>query len=195
MSRQIRDAADLDRAGAAGQGTLYPQRLKILVGSASCGVAMAPGPSRRPPSAPSKELALDAVVSRTGCIGCCGQEPLLDLLVPGGPRVSYSRMTPEKTRPLLEAYASRGDLRPDLAFGRFEREEHVATGECHRYPDCPGAFRTCRSGPGWISIAASRKSSSAPAARSIPSPWTRRLPAVLTAASPGHGPDEARRGD
>ena len=40
MSRPIRNAADLDRRAAAGLATLYPERLKILVGSASCGVAM-----------------------------------------------------------------------------------------------------------------------------------------------------------
>ena len=40
MSRPIRTAADLDQAAAAGSATLYPARLKILVGSASCGVAM-----------------------------------------------------------------------------------------------------------------------------------------------------------
>ena len=38
MSRPIRNAADLDGAEAAGLATLYPDRLKILVGSASCGV-------------------------------------------------------------------------------------------------------------------------------------------------------------
>ena len=90
-------------------------------------------------------------------------------MLPDGPRVSYGRMTPEKTRTLLEAYASRGDLRPDLALGRFAAEEHVATGEIHRYPACPGrASATCPSGPRWISIAARRRSSSATAARSIP---------------------------
>ena len=45
----MRNIADLDRAAAAGLATLYPQRLKILVGSASCGVAMGARTSRRPP--------------------------------------------------------------------------------------------------------------------------------------------------
>jgi NADH:ubiquinone oxidoreductase subunit F (NADH-binding)/(2Fe-2S) ferredoxin len=149
MSGQIRDAADLDQAGAAGQGTLYPQRLKILIGSASCGVAMGARAVESAALRAVEDLALDATVSRTGCIGCCGQEPLLDLLLPNGPRVSYSRMTPGKTRSLLEAYASRGDLRPDLALGRFEREEHVATGEFHRYPDCPGVLQNV---PEWSGL-------------------------------------------
>ena len=40
MNRPLRNAADLDGAEAAGQATLYPDRLKILIGSASCGVAV-----------------------------------------------------------------------------------------------------------------------------------------------------------
>ena len=54
-----------------------------------------------------EELGLDAVVCRTGCIGFCAQEPLLDLVLPNGPRVSYGHMTPQKTRALLDAYAQR----------------------------------------------------------------------------------------
>ena len=40
MSQAIRNAVDLDEARAAGLATLYPRRLKILVGSASCGIAV-----------------------------------------------------------------------------------------------------------------------------------------------------------
>ena len=87
-----------------------------------------------------EELGLDAVVCRTGCIGFCAQEPLLDLVLPNGPRVSYGNMTPEKTRALLEAYAG-GDLQPERALGRFASEEIVSTGEVHAYPACSGPLR------------------------------------------------------
>ena len=52
-----------------------------------------------------KELGLDAVVARTGCIGFCQREPLVDLVLPDGPRVSYGNMTAKTIRSLLEAYA------------------------------------------------------------------------------------------
>ncbi len=82
---------------------------------------------------PSPELGLDAVVARTGCIGFCQREPLLDLIPPGGPRISYANMTAEKTRRLLEAYAASGDLKPATALCRFSAEEYAATGEKHVY--------------------------------------------------------------
>jgi len=54
-----------------------------------------------------QELGLDAVVCRTGCIGFCGREPMLDLVLPNGPRISYGNMTPEKTRQLIAATQER----------------------------------------------------------------------------------------
>jgi NADH:ubiquinone oxidoreductase subunit F (NADH-binding)/(2Fe-2S) ferredoxin len=134
LSRAIRDSEDLRRAAASGLARLYPARLKILVGSASCGVAMGAREIEAAALQAVRDLGLDAVVSRTGCIGFCAREPLVDLMLPGGPRLSYADMTPQKTRDLLAAYAARGELMLDLALGRFESEQHVSTQEVHTYP-------------------------------------------------------------
>ena len=127
MSGTLRNVADFDQAAAVGLRTLYPRQLKILVGSASCGVAMGAPNVEAAARRAVEELRLDASVCRTGCIGFCSMEPLLDLVLPNGPRVSYPHMTPQKTRVLLEAY-SKGDLKPELALGRFTSEEIVSTG-------------------------------------------------------------------
>ena len=146
---RLRTLADVDAAAAAGLATLYPKRLKILVGSASCGVAVGARAVEAAARRAVEELGLDAVVCRTGCIGFCTREPLLDLVLPDGPRVSYGNMTPEKTRQLLTAYASRGDLLPETALGRFAGEEHVSTGETHDYPHCPDGLQSI---PEWSSL-------------------------------------------
>ena len=96
MSRPIRNLADLEQAAAAGQATLYPERLKILVGSASCGVAVGARAVEAAARRAVEELGLDAVVCRTGCIGFCAKEPLLDLVLPNGPRVSYGQHDPRE---------------------------------------------------------------------------------------------------
>jgi NADH:ubiquinone oxidoreductase subunit F (NADH-binding)/(2Fe-2S) ferredoxin len=139
MSRPIRKAADLAEAEITGLATLYPERLKILVGSASCGVSVGARAIEAAAVSAVKELGLNAVVSRTGCIGFCSREPLLDLMLPNGPRVSYANMTPEATRELLSSYA-RGHLKPELTLGRFESEEHMSTGHVHKYPAPPKAL-------------------------------------------------------
>jgi NADH:ubiquinone oxidoreductase subunit F (NADH-binding)/Pyruvate/2-oxoacid:ferredoxin oxidoreductase delta subunit/(2Fe-2S) ferredoxin len=123
---------DLGHTGMAGTETLYPRRLKILIGSASCGIAAGARDVEAAAIQAVEALGLDAVVARTGCIGFCQQEPLLDLMLPDGPRISYAKMTPAKTRALLEAYAA-GDLKPTTALCRFEKEEHLAAGETHAY--------------------------------------------------------------
>jgi NADH:ubiquinone oxidoreductase subunit F (NADH-binding)/(2Fe-2S) ferredoxin len=134
MSRKIMNADDLSRAAAAGNATLYPDRVKILIGSASCGLAMGARKIEEAAAATLRELRADATVTRTGCIGFCAREPLLDIITPDGPRVSYGNMTPEKTRSVLSAYFKNRDLKPDMALGRFSSEEHVSTGEIHSYP-------------------------------------------------------------
>ena len=64
MSRLLRTTADLDQAAAAGLATLYPERLKILVGSASCGVAMGARAIEAAARRAVEELKLDATVCR-----------------------------------------------------------------------------------------------------------------------------------
>jgi NADH:ubiquinone oxidoreductase subunit F (NADH-binding)/(2Fe-2S) ferredoxin len=135
MSAPIRNSADLDRAGAAGKATLHPQRLKVLVGSASCGVAVGARDIESAARAAVRELGLDAVVCRTGCIGFCGREPMLDLVLPNGPRISYGNMTPEKTHQLIAGYAKSGELQPSWALGHFHSEELVSTGEVRTYSE------------------------------------------------------------
>jgi NADH:ubiquinone oxidoreductase subunit F (NADH-binding)/(2Fe-2S) ferredoxin len=135
MSGPLRNLADLEQA-AAGQAAAGPPKLKILVGSASCGVAVGARAVEAAARRAAEELGLQAVVCRTGCIGFCAQEPLLDLVLPGGPRLSYGRMTAEKTRQLLAAYRA-GDLQPARALGRIQAEEIVSTGQVQQYPAGP----------------------------------------------------------
>jgi len=134
MSGPVRTQEDLDRLGAAGKERLYPGRLKILVGSASCGIAAGAREVEAAAIKAVEELKLDAVVARTGCIGFCQREPLVDLLLSDGPRVSYSNMTPKRIREVLEAVASGQSPKPNYALCRFDAEEHAASGEVHRYP-------------------------------------------------------------
>ena len=134
MTQPIRTPEDLDAAGRIGAATLYPKRLKIMIGSASCGIAAGARQVEAAAIEAVKDLNLDAAVSRTGCIGFCQREPLVDLLPPDGPRITYPNMTAKKIRNLLEAYASSGDLKPKTALCRFEQEPHLALDTVHAYP-------------------------------------------------------------
>jgi NADH-quinone oxidoreductase subunit F len=140
MNTAIRTQSDLDRAGALGRKTLYPGRLKILVGSASCGLAAGAKEVEEAALETVKRLGLDAVVARTGCIGFCQREPLVDLLLPGGPRITYGNVTPKSIRTLLESWAAGGAPPSRAALCRWQREEHVADGSFHEYPAAANGF-------------------------------------------------------
>ncbi|MBI5906322.1 MAG: NADH-quinone oxidoreductase subunit NuoF [Deltaproteobacteria bacterium] len=134
MTELLRTQADLDRAAALGRETLYPARLKVLVGSASCGLAAGAQAVEEAALETVTRLGLDAVVARTGCIGFCQREPLVDLLLPDGPRITYANVTAKSIRNLLESYAAGGALPAGAALCRWQREEHVADGTLHVYP-------------------------------------------------------------
>jgi len=141
MSQGVRTEDDLDRIGAIGTSTLYPQRLKILIGSASCGIAAGAREVEAAAIEAVEQLGLDATVSRTGCVGFCQREPLVDLVLPDGPRLSYGNVTAKRIRSLLAAYAAEKDLKPKTVLWRLDSEQHVATGECHDY--APSANGLC----------------------------------------------------
>jgi NADH:ubiquinone oxidoreductase subunit F (NADH-binding)/(2Fe-2S) ferredoxin/NAD-dependent dihydropyrimidine dehydrogenase PreA subunit len=149
MSGSIRSQNDLDQAGARGTSSLYPARLKILIGSATCGIAAGARAVEAAAIEAVKRLGLDAVVARTGCIGFCQREPLLDMLLPNGPRISYGNMTAKKTTELLEAYAAGRDLKSKSALCRLDGEDHVATGERHSYSAAKNGIGSI---PAWSAV-------------------------------------------
>lgn len=69
---------------------------------------------------------LEATVSEVGCLGLCFAEPLVDIKLPGGPRVFYANVTPGIARELVESCLVKGDHRPELALGTLGEEQ--ATG-------------------------------------------------------------------
>ena len=66
---------DLDTIAAIGESTLQPKQIKIMIGSASCGISAGARSVEDTAIQVVKELKLDAVVTRTGCVGWCQREP------------------------------------------------------------------------------------------------------------------------
>ncbi|MDD5189466.1 MAG: NADH-quinone oxidoreductase subunit NuoF [Dehalococcoidales bacterium] len=90
---------------------------RLLVGAATCGLASG---AEQVIKTINEELAknhIDAVVTRVGCIGLCYAEPIVDIIKPGQPRITYSKVTPEVAVKLIKDYLIAGNPRPDLAMG------------------------------------------------------------------------------
>jgi NADH:ubiquinone oxidoreductase subunit F (NADH-binding)/(2Fe-2S) ferredoxin/ferredoxin len=60
---------------------------------------------------------LEATITQVGCIGLCYAEPLVDIVKPGRPRISYGNVTPEIIPQLIEDYLIHDNPRADLALG------------------------------------------------------------------------------
>jgi len=90
---------------------------RILVGAATCGLAAG---AEQIISTLEDELAkhnIDAIITRVGCIGLCYSEPLVDIIKPGKPRISYGNVTPEIAVQIVEDYLINDNPRPDLTMG------------------------------------------------------------------------------
>jgi NADH:ubiquinone oxidoreductase subunit F (NADH-binding)/(2Fe-2S) ferredoxin/Fe-S-cluster-containing hydrogenase component 2 len=109
----------------------------IFLGAASCGRAA--GALRVLETIHATLAALDvpARVIQVGCIGPCYLEPLMDVALPGGPRVSYTNVTPEKAATILTACLTSGDLLPKMARGHFGDEADSDKTGLPRFWDLP----------------------------------------------------------
>jgi NADH-quinone oxidoreductase subunit F len=62
---------------------------------------------------------LKAEIIEVGCIGPCYLEPLMDIALPGRPRISYANVTAKKARAIVESCLVEDDPRLSLAVGHF----------------------------------------------------------------------------
>ena len=89
----------------------------IRVGAALCGKAAGCDAVLEAVGIALQQLGVEAQVSEVGCLGLCFAEPLVDIQLPGGPRVFYGNVTPPVVADLIESHLVRGALKADLALG------------------------------------------------------------------------------
>jgi NADH-quinone oxidoreductase subunit F len=94
----------------------------IYVGAASCGRAAGALDLLKGIDEFLIENKVSAKVIQVGCIGPCYLEPLVDIKLPGQPRVSYNNVT-EKTLPIiLKSQLLEGVPHAKLALGNFGKD-------------------------------------------------------------------------
>ena len=95
---------------------------KVLVGMATCGMAAGAG---KVMDAIEEELRLRNVsnvsISKTGCIGVCRLEPIIEVYDEDGSRTTYVKMDPEKAKKVVVEHLINGQICKDLVIGAFEK--------------------------------------------------------------------------
>jgi len=122
---------DLDALAAAGEARLYPDKIKITVGMATCGRAAGAEAVYETLEQRSSQRGLDIILSSTGCIGYCQGEPLVDVRLPGRGRVLYRDMNRPRARALIDSL-SRGALPADGAWVVIDAEDSLPGGVAPR---------------------------------------------------------------
>jgi NADH-quinone oxidoreductase subunit F len=100
--------------------SLKESRVPVIhIGTATCGTAAGALDVLESVQRTLSENRLEATVVQVGCIGPCYLEPLMDITMPGSPRVSYANVTPQMARSIIERYLIKGDPSLELAVGHF----------------------------------------------------------------------------
>jgi len=113
--RKIKEQArDLTAARSGG-------KVKIIIGMGTCGIAAG---AREIMTAVLEELdkrgLRDVVVETTGCIGMCQKEPLLDVIRPGEPRITYGNVRVEDVPMIIAEHVVNGRVVEEKVVGRTE---------------------------------------------------------------------------
>ena len=94
---------------------------KIIVGMGTCGIAAG---AREVLTAILTELdkrgIKDVAVETTGCIGMCQYEPLVDIIRPGEPRVTYGNIKPEDVSRIIAEHLINGNIVWEKVIGRTD---------------------------------------------------------------------------
>ena len=74
----------------------------IFIGSGTCGLGAGADKTITETEKYLQENNIDADIIRTGCIGLCSAEPLMDIQVPGKTRISFQQVTGDKVEIILK---------------------------------------------------------------------------------------------
>jgi NADH:ubiquinone oxidoreductase subunit F (NADH-binding)/(2Fe-2S) ferredoxin len=98
----------------------------IYLGTASCGIAAGALDILETIQQTVAELGRTVRIVQVGCIGPCYLEPIMDIAMPGDPRVSYTNVSAQKVKKILKSCLLEGDYGSQLAAGHFGDESFSA---------------------------------------------------------------------
>ena len=77
---------------------------RVVVGMATCGIASGANLVQE------KGLTDKISVTQTGCIGLCQYEPIVEVMEPGKPKITYIKMNADKAAEVVERHLIGGHI-------------------------------------------------------------------------------------
>jgi len=118
---KINDLSDLEKVKNEGLRLIYPDKIKISVGLATCGIATGAQEVYDELKLQIEKNKLDAILAKTGCLSFCQEEPLVDIFIPGLPKLIYKEMTPDKSREVVIAIKD-GQIKEEYLLCKLKEE-------------------------------------------------------------------------
>ena len=109
---KIRNAESLHSLAQASRELITPSFPRIAVGMSSCGLAAGAQSVMEALQRECKRQGVECRIVATGCLGFCGAEPLVEIILPGKARAVYG--------PIEDARCA--DMIADIREGRYPRE-------------------------------------------------------------------------
>lgn len=109
--KAIRDKMQADKAS---RELSNDGDIRIVVGMATCGIAAGARPVFNTlVDEVAKRNLTNVKVTRTGCMGMCKLEPLVEVYVPGQEKVTYIKVNSDKAKEIIEKHIVGGQICTD----------------------------------------------------------------------------------
>jgi NADP-reducing hydrogenase subunit HndB len=93
---------------------------KIIIGMGTCGIAAGARKVLEAVMTEVNKKDLDVLITQTGCIGMCEKEPLVDIKMPGEPRITYGNVNPEDVVNIIESHIMNGNVLQSKVIAQFD---------------------------------------------------------------------------
>jgi len=113
---------------------------EVLVGMGSCGMASGAGPVCAFFELASKKLGLGFKVTKTGCMGMCHREPMVELVAADGTRTLYGDVDAASAKRIVAEHVAQGRRIDEKVIGQedgeggafFSRQKRIVLSNCGR---------------------------------------------------------------
>jgi NADH-quinone oxidoreductase subunit F len=122
--RRILDLESLNAVRSSGLATLLPEIPHLTVGMGTCGRGNGAEELYHALNEGIQRSGVEVLMAGVGCFGCCFQEPLVGIRLPGKPLVLLRRVLASDAARILECLSTE-TIPEDLAYCKIEEWDHI----------------------------------------------------------------------
>jgi NADH-quinone oxidoreductase subunit F len=122
---KVKSIDDLEKLAELGRNQIACTKPKLIFGLGACGIASGGQAIMAFAADYLKQIGVDAEITTVGCIGLCHAEPLVDVELPGRPRVTYGDMNKKKMKRIIDDHVVGGRPIVDYALGQIAKDPTV----------------------------------------------------------------------